>query len=94
MAVFPAEDAGWSVERAVGEVGGAFGDSVTVLPVVVAVGALSSLSLSTALAGFAVFQVVWGLYYGVPVSVEPMKALAALAIAAALRYLPETPLPG
>jgi hypothetical protein len=33
---------------------------------------------------FGVFQIVWGLYYGAPVSVEPMKALAALVIAGSI----------
>ena len=47
------------------------------LPVVV----LTELSLPAMLVWFGVFQVVWGLYYGVPISVEPMKALAALVIA-------------
>ena len=64
-----------------GEVTGAVGDTVTVLPIVVAVAALTDLSLGRLLLGFAVFQVVWGLYYGHPMSVEPMKALAALPIA-------------
>ena len=66
------------------ELTGAVGDSVTVLPVVVAVAVLTELSLAVMLLWFGVFQVVWGLYYGVPVSVEPMKALAALAIAGTL----------
>lgn len=30
------------------------------------------------------FQIIWGLYYGLPISVEPMKALTALVIAGAL----------
>lgn len=67
-----------------GELTGAIGDSVTVLPLVVALATLTELSLAPLLLGFAVFQVVWGLYYGLPVSVEPMKALAALAVAGAL----------
>src|SRR6056297_3171015 len=67
-----------------GDVTGAVGDSVTVLPVVVAVAALTDLRLPTLLLGFAVLQVGWGLRYGVPVSVEPMKALAGLVIAGAL----------
>lgn len=66
------------------ELTGAVGDSVTVLPVVVAVAVLTELSLAVMLLWFGVSQVVWGLYYGVPVSVEPMKALAALAIAGTL----------
>ena len=72
------------VEFSASEFTGAIGDSVTVFPVVVAIAALTELSLTHLLLGFAVFQIVWGLYYGLPVSVEPMKALAALVIAGAL----------
>jgi MFS superfamily sulfate permease-like transporter len=79
--------ADWTESRfdvALGEVTGAVGDTVTVLPIVVAVAALTDLSLSHLLLGFAAFQVVWGLWYGHPMSVEPMKALAALVIAGGL----------
>ena len=69
-----------------GEFTGALGDSITVLPIVVALGALTEASLAHVLLGFAVFQVVWGLRYGLPMSVEPMKALAGLAIAGTLTY--------
>ena len=72
------------LEFDLGETTGAIGDLITVLPVVVAVAALTELTLSRLLLGFGAFQVVWGLYYGLPVSVEPMKALAALVIAGAL----------
>ena len=75
---------GRRVEVSAGEVTGAVGDSVTVLPVVVAVSALTDLGLPTLLLWFGAFQVVWGLRYGAPVSVEPMKALAALVIAGSL----------
>jgi MFS superfamily sulfate permease-like transporter len=77
----------WTESRfdvAWGEVTGAVGDTVTVLPIVVAVAALTDLSLGRLLLGFAAFQVVWGLWYGYPMSVEPMKALAALVIAGGL----------
>ena len=73
-----------SIELSRRELTGALGDSVTVLPIVVAVAALTDLSLAHILLGFAVFQIVWGLYYALPISVEPMKALAALVIAGAL----------
>lgn len=63
------------------EVTGAIGDSVTVLPIIIGVGALTELSVAWMLIWFGVFQIVWGLYYGVPISVEPMKALAALVLA-------------
>ncbi|MEF8868173.1 MAG: putative sulfate/molybdate transporter, partial [Haloarculaceae archaeon] len=74
------------VEFTFGELTGAVGDSVTVLPLVVALGALTDASLAHVLLGFGVFQVVWGLRYGLPVSVEPMKALVGLAIAGTLAY--------
>ena len=69
-----------SIDFSLGELTGAIGDSITVLPIVVAVTALTDLSLALLLCWFAVFQVVWGLHYRLPVSVEPMKALAALVI--------------
>lgn len=69
-----------------GEVTGAIGDSVTVLSLVVGLGVLTSASLPHMLAGFGIFQVVWGLYYGAPLSVEPMKALAGLAIVGTLTF--------
>ncbi|WP_137287028.1 putative sulfate/molybdate transporter [Halorussus salinisoli] len=72
------------VEFSASELTGAVGDSVTVLPVVVAVSALTDLRLPVLLLWFGAFQVVWGLRYGAPVSVEPMKALAALVIAGSL----------
>ena len=50
----------------------------------VAVATSTDLSLAHLLLGFAVFQPVWGLYYGLPVSVEPMKASTALIIAGSL----------
>jgi MFS superfamily sulfate permease-like transporter len=68
------------------ELTGALGDSVTVLPIAVALGALTPAPLALVLALFGVFQIVWGLRYGLPVSVEPMKALAGLAIAGTLAY--------
>jgi hypothetical protein len=74
------------VEFTFGELTGAVGDSVTVLPLVVALGALTDASLAHVLLGFGVFQVVWGFRYGLPVSVEPMKALVGLAIAGTLAY--------
>lgn len=70
----------------VGELTGALGDSVTVLPLVVALGALTPVSLPHVLLLFGVFQIVWGVVYGLPLSVEPMKALAGLAIAGTISY--------
>ncbi|ELZ48936.1 sulfate transporter [Halorubrum coriense DSM 10284] len=75
-----------SVEFGAGALTGAIGDSITVVPLVVALALLTEVSLPHALVAFGAFQIVWGVRYGLPVSVEPMKALAALAIAGALTY--------
>ncbi|MFW6003626.1 MAG: putative sulfate/molybdate transporter [Halanaeroarchaeum sp.] len=73
-----------AIDFAWNEITGAIGDSVTVLPILVGVAVLTDLSLGVMLVWFGVFQIVWGVYYGVPVSVEPMKALAALVLAGAI----------
>jgi len=75
------------LDFSLGELSGALGDSITVLPLVIAIGALSEFSVGWILLGFGLFQVVWGVYYGIPVSVEPMKALAALVIVGRLTTL-------
>ena len=63
------------------ELTGALGDSVTVLPVVVAVAALTDLSLARLLLGFAAFQVVWGLYYGLPLVIAGGLGAEGLVVA-------------
>jgi len=74
------------LELSLSEVTGALGDSVTVLPIVVALGTLTPVSIAHVFLFFGLFQIVWGVRYGLPLSVEPMKALAGLAIAGALTY--------
>ncbi|SEW13094.1 putative sulfate/molybdate transporter [Natrinema salifodinae] len=74
------------LEFSASELTGALGDSVTVLPLLIALAATTSVSLPHVLIGFGVFQIVWGVYYGLPLSVEPMKALVGLAIVGALSY--------
>jgi hypothetical protein len=81
-----ADRGAWSVRFGSGELTGALGDSVTVLPLVVAVCALTPASLPHVLLAFAAAQVVWGVAYGLPISVEPMKALAGLAVAGTVSY--------
>ncbi|WP_436345220.1 putative sulfate/molybdate transporter [Natronorubrum sp. FCH18a] len=74
------------LEFSTSELTGALGDSVTVLPLLVALAATTSVSLPHVLVGFGVFQIVWGVYYGMPMSIEPMKALIGLAIVGSLSY--------
>ena len=68
------------------ELTGALGDSITVLPLVVALAATTSVSLAHVFLAFGIFQIVWGLFYGMPMSLEPMKALVGLAIVGALSH--------
>ncbi|AFO57473.1 putative sulfate/molybdate transporter [Natrinema sp. J7-2] len=75
---------GSDLEFSASELAGALGDSVTVLPLLVALGATTTVSLPHVLVGFGVFQIVWGVAYGLPLSVEPMKALVGLAVVGVL----------
>lgn len=68
------------------EFSGAFGDSITVIPLLLGIGITTEVSLSHLLLFFAVFQIASGLYYRLPMPVEPMKALAGLTIAGTLSY--------
>ena len=68
------------------ELTGSVGDLVTTLPIVVGLAALTDISLPHVLLVFGIFQIIWGVAYGLPLSVEPMKALGALAIAGSLSY--------
>ncbi|ELY52494.1 putative sulfate/molybdate transporter [Natronolimnohabitans innermongolicus] len=86
MAYSPPYASEHEFELSASELTGALGDSVTVVPLLVALAATTSVSLPHVLLGFGVFQIVWGLYYGMPLSVEPMKALIGLAIVGSLSY--------
>ncbi len=86
MAYSSRSASGSKLEFSAGELTGALGDSVTVLPLIVALAATTTISLPHVLVGFGIFQIVWGLAYDLPLSVEPMKALVGLAIVGSLSY--------
>lgn len=62
------------------EVGGAFGDLGTLLPLLLGMAALSGLSAQAMLLGFAIFYIATALHYRLPIPVQPMKAIAAIAL--------------
>ena len=64
----------------VGELGGALGDLGTLIPLGLGVIGLAGLAPVPVLLGFAVFYIATGLYYRLPVPVQPMKAIAALLL--------------
>ena len=68
------------------EFSGAFGDSITVIPLLIGIGITTEASLAHLLLFFAIFQIATGLFYRLPMPVEPMKALAGLTIAGTLTY--------
>ncbi len=67
-----------------GDVSGAFGDLGTFLPLVIGVLAVGHLEATGVLIGFGVFALLVAVVYRRPVPVQPMKAVAAVAIASGL----------
>ncbi len=63
------------------ELAGSFGDLGTLLPIVVAMILINKLSPTTVFLAFGLFYLVTGFYYRLPVPVQPLKAVGAIAIA-------------
>lgn len=65
----------------VSELSGALGDLGTLLPLLLAMSLQGSVSLASTLVFMGIFNIVTGCFFAVPLPVQPMKALAAAAIA-------------
>jgi hypothetical protein len=63
------------------ELSGAFGDIGTSLPLIIGIIAVSGIDVAAALIMFGAMQVFTGIKYGIPISVQPLKAFAAVIIA-------------
>lgn len=63
------------------ELSGALGDLGTLLPLLVALSKTGQISLSSSLLFGGIFNILTGVYYDIPMCVQPMKAIAATAIA-------------
>lgn len=63
------------------ELSGAFGDLGTMLPIVIGMILINGLSPSTVFLTFGLFYLFAGLYYRLPIPVQPLKAVGAIAIA-------------
>ena len=63
------------------ELAGAFGDLGTLLPIVVAMIFINKLSPSSVFLTFGLFYLVTGYYFRLPIPVQPLKAVGAIAIA-------------
>lgn len=62
------------------ELNGAMGDLGTYIPIVLALTLVSDLNLGTTLMFTGMYNIVTGAVYGVPMPVQPMKSIAAVAI--------------
>jgi MFS superfamily sulfate permease-like transporter len=66
------------------EIAGAVGDYGTLIPIVLGVAIVSNVNLSYILLFFSIWYILTGLYYKMPVPVEPMKVIGAIVIAEGL----------
>lgn len=66
------------------EIAGSLGDLGTFLPLLVAMSVGNGLDFSTSLFFAGVFTIITGLMFRIPMAIQPMKAIAAIAIAQGL----------
>ena len=62
------------------EISGSLGDLGTLLPITIALTLNSSISLSSTLVFTGLFNILTGVFFGIPLPVQPMKAIAAVAL--------------
>lgn len=65
----------------VSEIAGSLGDLGTFLPIALALAANHTISLASTLIFSGLFNILTGIFFGIPLPVQPMKAIAAVAIA-------------
>ncbi|KAK2747949.1 hypothetical protein FQN57_001540 [Myotisia sp. PD_48] len=63
------------------EISGAVGDLGTFLPILIVLSVNHTISLPSTLIFSGVWNIITGLFFGIPLPVQPMKAIAAVAIA-------------
>jgi hypothetical protein len=75
----------WRPRRVLQECSGACGDLGTFIPHVIGAMTVAGLAPVGVLFGFAVFLIGTGLFYGLPMPVQPMKAVSAVILTDGLR---------
>ena len=73
-----------AIKVTVQELAGAVGDFGTIIPLVVGVAIVSGFNAGYILLFFGLWFILTGLYYRLPIPIEPMKAIAVVAIAEGL----------
>jgi len=63
------------------ELAGSLGDLGTLLPIVVGMILINKLSPTTVFLAFGLFYLMTGYYFRLPIPVQPLKAVGAIAIA-------------
>lgn len=63
-----------------GEFSGAFGDLATLLPLLIALTNSHKVSLPASLIFGGIFNIFTGIVYNIPMCVQPMKSIAAIAL--------------
>ncbi|RCW47731.1 MULTISPECIES: putative sulfate/molybdate transporter [unclassified Halanaerobium] len=66
------------------EAAGAVGDFGTLIPIIFGVAAVTKINIAPVLFFFGISYILTGIYYKLPMPVEPMKAIGAIAISGAL----------
>ncbi|KEF62738.1 uncharacterized protein A1O9_00711 [Exophiala aquamarina CBS 119918] len=66
--------------QAISEISGSLGDLGTFLPIVIALTEGHQISLTTTLILTGIYNILTGIFFGIPLPVQPMKAIAAVAI--------------
>jgi hypothetical protein len=67
-----------------GEISGAFGDFGTLIPILVSLSATNQINLTASLIFGGLFNIISGFYFQIPLPVQPMKSIAAIALLANL----------
>ncbi|KOS20428.1 Molybdate transporter 2 [Escovopsis weberi] len=62
------------------EISGSFGDLGTLLPLMIALAVKGYIDLASTLVFSGLFNILTGVFFGIPLPVQPMKAIAAAAI--------------
>jgi MFS superfamily sulfate permease-like transporter len=67
-------------QQPIAEISGSVGDLGTFLPILIALTTSHQISLPTTLIFTGIFNILTGCYFGIPLPVQPMKAIAAVAL--------------
>lgn len=66
------------------EFNGSLGDFGTIIPIVMGVALVSDVNISTIFLFFSIWFIIAGLFYRLPIPIEPMKVIGAIVIAEGL----------